>query len=94
MVVSPIGIYPLDSFIISVIRRFCGSSIHILSVLMKKVIKYINMVIRPVNKAVVWIVLLLTYLVICLYHFLLHQKTQRWMYNEKKVSLEQTKHLW
>lgn len=94
MVVSPIGIYPLDSFIISVIRRFCGSSIHILSVLMKKVIKYINMVIRPVNKAVVWIVLLLTYLVICFYHFLLHQKTQRWMYNEKKVSLEQTKHLW
>lgn len=94
MVVSPIGIYPLDSFIISVIRRFCGSSIHILSVLMKKVIKYINMVIRPVNKAVVWIVLLLTYLVICLYHFLLHQKTQRWIYNEKKVSLEQTKHLW
>lgn len=94
MVVSPIGIYPLDSFIISVIRRFCGSSIHILSVLMKKVLKYINMVIRPVNKAVVWIVLLLTYLVICLYHFLLHQKTQRWIYNEKKVSLEQTKHLW
>lgn len=26
--------------------------------------------------------------------FLLHQKTQRWIYNEKKVSLEQTKHLW
>lgn len=26
--------------------------------------------------------------------FLLHQKAQRWVYNEKKVSLEQTKHLW
>lgn len=94
MVVSPIGIYPLDSFIISVIRRFCGSSIHILSVLMKKVLKYINMVIRTVNKVVVCIALLLTYIIICLYHFLLHQKTQRWIYNEKKVSLEQTKHLW
>ena len=94
MVVSPIGIYPLDSFIISVIRRFSGSSIHILSVLMKKVLKYINMVIRTVNKVVVCIALLLTYIIICLYHFLLHQKTQRWIYNEKKVSLEQTKHLW
>lgn len=94
MVVSPIGIYPLDSFIISVIRRFCDGSIHILSVLMKEVLKYINMVIRPVNKVVVWIALLLTYIIICLYHCLLHQKTQRWIYNEKKVSLEQTKHLW
>lgn len=94
MVVSAIGIYPLDSFIISVIRRFYGGSIHILSVLMKKVLKYINMVIRPVYKVVVWIALLLTYIIICLYHCLLHQKTQRWIYNEKKVSLEQTGHLW
>lgn len=94
MVVSPIGIYPLDSFIISVIRRFCDGSIHILSVLMKKVYKYITKVVRPINKGIVWIALLLTYLVICLYHFLLHQKAQRWVYNEKKVSLEQTKHLW
>ena len=61
---------------------------------MKKVLKYINKVARPVNKVVVLIALLLTYLVICLYHFLLHQKSQRWVYNEKKVSLEQTKHLW
>lgn len=69
MVVSPIGIYPLDSFIISVIRRFCGGSIHIFSVLMKKVYKYITKVARPINKGIVWIALLLTYLVICLYHF-------------------------
>lgn len=61
---------------------------------MKKVFKYINKVARPINKGVVWIALLLTYLVICLYHFLLHQKAQRWIYKEKKVSLEQTKHLW
>lgn len=95
MVVSPIGICPIDSFVIGVIRRFCGGSIYIFSVLMKKVYKYITKVARPINMGIVWIALLLTYLVICLYHFLLHQKTQRWIYyNEKKVSLEQTKHLW
>jgi len=61
---------------------------------MKKVFKYINKVVKPVNKVVVWIALLLTYILICLYHCLLHQKAQRWIYNEKNVSLEQTKHLW
>lgn len=61
---------------------------------MKKVLKYINKVARPINKSIVWIALLLTYLVICLYHCLLHQKVQRWIYNKKKVTFEQTKHLW
>ena len=61
---------------------------------MRKVLKYINKVVRPINKVVVWIALLLTYIVICLYHFLLHQKAQRWINDKKKVSLEQTKHLW
>lgn len=61
---------------------------------MKKVFKYITKVARPINKGVVWIALLLTYLVICLYHCLLHQKAQRWIYNKKKVTFEQTKHLW
>lgn len=61
---------------------------------MRKVFKYINKVVRPINNIVVSTALLLTYLVICLYHFLLHQKAQRWIYNEKKVSFKQTKHLW
>ena len=94
MVVSPIGFYPFDSFVIGSIRRFCSGSIHIFSVLMKKIFKYLNKVVRIVNKAVVWTALLLTYLVICIYHFLLRQKAQRWIYNETKVSQEQTKHLW
>lgn len=94
MVVSPIGIYPLDSFIIGDFCRFSSGSIHIFSVLMKKIFKYMNQVARPINKAVVWMALLLTYFVICLYHFMLHQKAQRWIYNKNKVSLEQTKHLW
>lgn len=94
MVVSPIGVYTLDSFVIGSIRRFCSGSIHIFSVLMKKIFKYINKVVRIVNKVIVWIALLLTYLVIYLYHFLLRQKAQRWIYNETSVSQEQTKHLW
>lgn len=61
---------------------------------MKKIFKYLNKVVRIVNKAIVWTALLLTYLVICIYHFLLRQKAQRWIYNETKVSQEQTKHLW
>lgn len=61
---------------------------------MKRVFKYINKGVRLFNKVVILIALLLTYLVICLYHFLLHQKTQKWKHNENKVSLEQTKHLW
>lgn len=61
---------------------------------MKKIFRYIKILARIANKVVVWIALLLTYIVICLYHFLLHQKAQRWVYNENKVSLEQTKHLW
>ena len=61
---------------------------------MKQLFKYINKVIRTINKVVVWIALLLTYLVICLYHFLFHKKVQRWVDDENKVSLEQTKHLW
>lgn len=94
MVASSISFYTVDSFIIGDICRFCSSSIYIFSILMKKVFMFINKVARPINKAVVWIALLLTYLVICLYHFLLHQKVQRWISNENKVSLEQTKHLW
>ncbi len=92
--VSSIGLYPLDSFVIGDICRLRSGSIHIFSVLMKIVFKFINKVARPLNKAVVWIALLLTYLVICLYHFLLHQKAQRWIYKKNEVSLEQTKHLW
>lgn len=61
---------------------------------MRQLLKYIKKVIRLTNKVVVWIALLLIYLVICLYHFLFHQKVQRWGYYENKVSLEQTKHLW
>lgn len=61
---------------------------------MKKIFKYINKVVRPFNKVVVWIALFGVYLVICLYHFLLRQKAQRWICNETKVSIEQTKHLW
>lgn len=94
MVVGTIGIYPHHSFAISNVCRLCSSSIHILSVLMKKAFKYINKVTRLVNRVVVWIALLLTYLVIYLYHFLLHKKAQIWIYNEKEISLEQTKHLW
>lgn len=94
MVAGPIDFYPLDSFVIGSIRRFCSGSIYIFSVLMKKIFKYINKAVRIVNKVVVWTALLLTYLVICLYHFLLRQKAQRWICNETKVSIEQTKHLW
>lgn len=94
MVASPISFYTLDSFVIGDICRFCSSSIYIFFILMEKVFKFINKVARPINKVIVWIALLLTYLVICLYHFLLPQKAQRWINNEKKVSLEQTKHLW
>lgn len=93
MVVSPIDIYSLDCFVIGDICRFCCGSFHIFSVLMKKIFRYIKILARIANKVVVWIALLLTYIVICLYHFLLHQKAQRWVYNENKVSLEQTKHL-
>ena len=53
MVVSPIGVYTLDSFVIGSIRRFCSGSIHIFSVLMKKIFKYINKVVRIVNKVIV-----------------------------------------
>ena len=94
MVVGPIGIYPLDSFVIGGIRRFCCGSIHIFSVLMTQILKYIHKVVRQSNKVVLWVALLLTYEVICLYHFLFRQKAQRWIYKETKESIEQTKHLW
>ena len=50
---------------------------------MKKVYKYITKVARPINKGIIWIALLLTYLVICLYHFLLHQKAAKLLLDER-----------
>jgi hypothetical protein len=61
---------------------------------MKKVLTYIKRLAKLVNKIVVGIALVFAYLVICLYHLLTRQKTQRWESNKHKVSLEQTKHLW
>lgn len=61
---------------------------------MKKILTYIKRLAEAINRFVVIIALVMAYLVICIYHMFTRQTTQRWEYNTKKISLEQTKHLW
>lgn len=94
MVVSTTVVYPINRFIAGNLCGFSSGTIHIFSVLMKKILSCINRLVKPVNKIIICIALTLVYFIICLYHLFIRQTDKRWESNKNNVSLEQTKHLW
>lgn len=74
--------------------RFCSRAIYLLFILMKAVLNCINEVARQVNKAIVFIALLFTYAIVCIYHLFVKTKSQRWYKKNSETTLEHTNHLW
>ena len=67
MVVSTTVVYPINRFIAGNLCGFSSGTIHIFSVLMKKILSCINRLVKPVNKIIICIALTLVYFIICLY---------------------------
>lgn len=74
--------------------RFCRRAIYLLFILMKAVLNCIKMIAKQVNKAIVFIALLLTYVIVCIYHLFVKTKSQRWYKYNSETTLEHTNHLW
>lgn len=94
MVAIPINPYIGNRIYVSNICRFCSCPLYIFIILMKSIIDYIKCLGRQINKAIVFIALLATYFIICIYHLFVDAKAQRWHKCNNKTTLEQSKHLW
>lgn len=97
MVVGATNLSPVNCFAVS---HFCGLSscpIYLFAILiMKKIGTILKRMAELINRGVVLIFLLMTYVVICVYRLFLKQESMRWHGIENKYynDIEQTKHLW
>lgn len=84
------------NYSISVSRfcRFSSCTLYLLLILMKAVLNYLKRIAKQINKTIIFMALLFTYSIICIYHLFVKVKSQRWYKYNKKITLEYTKHLW
>lgn len=83
-----------NSISVSHFCRFSSCTLYLLFILMKAVLNYLKRIAKQINKTIVFIALLFTYSIICIYHLFIKTKSQRWHKYNKKITLEHTKHLW